>query len=191
MTPFGAKPAAAQPRAGAGSETTIHIIQGEYHVSSDPNLKLVTLLGSCVAACLYDPAIGLGGMNHFLLPGDLDETTGAAERCAVHAMEVLVNALLKRGAARNRLEAKIFGGASTMAGLSDVGSQNARFALAFLKNERIAIAAQCLGGAQGRRVQFWPATGRARRSFMSYENPVLDVPPKPIAPPSHGTLELF
>lgn len=192
MTGFSAisRPAALGAEASPHDEV-IHIIQGEHHVASKPNVKLVTLLGSCVAACLYDSVRGIGGMNHFLLPGDLENTTGAAERCAVHAMEVLVNALLKRGASRTHLRAKIFGGASTMAGLSDVGSQNARFALAFLGKEGIEITSQCLGGTQGRRVQFWPATGRARRSFMTYETTMLDVVAKPNVVPAHGTLELF
>ena len=175
-------------------ERTINIIQGEQRVDSDPRVKLVTLLGSCVAACLHDPIAGVGGMNHFLLPGDLDaQSKGAAERYAVHAMELLVNALLKRGASCSRLEAKLFGGAATVAGLSDVGAQNARFALDFLRLERITVLSQCLGGKRGRRIQFWPASGRARRIFMESTEAVNIRLPTPIPMPAAdiGALELF
>ena len=92
-------------------EKILHVVQGEHKISSDPNLVMVTLLGSCVAACLRDPIAGIGGMNHFLLPGrEEGQIGGEEERHAVHAMELLVNALLAKGASRRRLEAKIFGG---------------------------------------------------------------------------------
>ena len=156
-------------------------------------MVLVTILGSCVAACLHDPVVGLGGMNHFLLPGDVvTERSGVAEREAVHAMELLVNALLVRGAARDRLEAKIFGGGGRMKGLADVGSQNAGFAIAFLQRENIEIVAQCLGGQAGRSVQYWPVSGRARRSFIDYTR-APDEPraATPLISPAAGLLELF
>ena len=89
----------------------VHIIQGEYKVVSDPDVVLTTILGSCVAACLRDPVSGVGGMNHFLLPGTGSVTGGDATRYGVHLMELLINGLLKQGARRDRLEAKIFGGA--------------------------------------------------------------------------------
>jgi chemotaxis protein CheD len=124
------------------------------------------VLGSCVAACLRDPLTGIGGMNHFLLPGD----SGASQapsvddmRFGVASMEFLINALIKRGAARGRLEAKVFGGATMMSGSSEtsVGSRNATFVLRFLSREGIALAAQDLGGATPRRANYEPATGRA------------------------------
>ena len=99
-------------------EQRVNIVQGEFFVSDDPNVVISTLLGSCVAACLHDPLAGIGGMNHFLLPGQLDhDGNGAAERLGVHLMELLVNGLLKLGAGRDRLQAKIFGGAKTVKGL--------------------------------------------------------------------------
>ncbi len=173
------------------SETTHHVIQGEQRVSEDPNDVLATLLGSCVAACLHDPVAGVGGMNHFLLPGDTEPgERGHAERFGVHAMELLVNALLARGASRSRLEAKLFGGASTILGLSDIGSLNAIFASGFLRREHIRVTSECLGGARGRRVQFWPVSGRARRSFMGAAEVV--APVRPVRPaPTCGALELF
>ena len=173
----------------SGPQINHHVIQGEQRVSDNPNEVLSTLLGSCVSACLHDPLAGIGGMNHFLLPGDSEGgSSGAAERFGVHAMELLVNAMLARGAVRSRLEAKLFGGARTLRGVTDVGSLNGAFAVSFLKRERIRIASECLGGPQGRRIQFWPVTGRARRSFMSVTERT--PPPSPILPTS-GEMELF
>jgi chemotaxis protein CheD len=172
---------------------TIHIIQGEQAVTDDPNVVMSTLLGSCVAACIRDPIAGIGGMNHFLLPGEREPRgQSASERQAVHLMELLVNALLARGASRRRLEAKVFGGAATMQGLTDIGSLNADFALSFLRNEGIPIVGECLRGTQGRRIQYWPVSGRARRQFISSsEVPMPSFTPVPAAAPNAGSLELF
>ena len=174
-------------------ERTLHIVQGEHAISADRGLVLVTILGSCVAACLRDPYAGIGGMNHFLLPGRDDAgQEDHAERYAVHAMELLVNGLLSQGASRRRLEAKLFGGACTMRGLADVGSKNGAFAVAFLTREGIPIVSECLGGRAGRRIQYWPVEGRARRSFMDYDAcPQAATPPKPAVSPNAGSLELF
>lgn len=161
--------------AGANEEQRIHIIQGEYCVTHDPNVMLTTLLGSCVAACLRDPLAGVGGMNHFLLPGqdvekaadqDLGGPRGEAEPYGVHLMELLVNGLLRQGARRERLEAKLFGGAKTMSGISDIGALNAGFAERFLRNEGIRTVGGSLRGDLGRCVQFWPVSGRARQIFL-------------------------
>ena len=101
---------------------------------SEPDVVLSTILGSCVAACMRDPVAGVGGMNHFLLPGSAEALSsgGDATRYGVHLMELLINGLLKKGARRDRLEAKIFGGAKTIARFSNVGEQNAVFARQFL-----------------------------------------------------------
>jgi chemotaxis protein CheD len=149
----------------------IHIVQGEQHVDNDPSAMLTTILGSCIAACLWDPAIGFGGMNHFLLPGDDNQTAEPrsgtpSARYGVHAMELLVNALLRRGARRESLQAKLFGGARMIRGLTDVGELNATFAERFLQAEGIAIAGGSLRGTHGRRIQFWPTTGRARQVLL-------------------------
>jgi chemotaxis protein CheD len=147
----------AQPR-------TTAIIEGEHAVSSDPATVLSTLLGSCVAVCLHDPVASVGGMNHFLLPGEqASHAQRRAERFGAHLMEALINDLMMRGARRERLQAKIFGGANILRGLSDVGAQNAAFAKRFLHHEGIRIIAEDLGGARARRVQFWPASGRSHR----------------------------
>ena len=178
--------------ADAGDPNAIHVIQGDQVITEDPNVVLTTILGSCVAACLRDPVAGVGGMNHFLLPGDSGAggVAGAAERYGVHAMELLVNALLAKGASRSRLEAKLFGGAKTINGLSEVGSLNATFAEEFLRRERITVVGECLRGSRGRRVQFWPISGRARRIFLAMsEAPA----PRPLPPPptDFGSFELF
>ena len=109
-------------------------------------------------------------------------------------MELLVNALLAAGAARRRLEAKIFGGAATMQGLTDVGNLNADFAAAFLRRESITIVGECLRGTLGRRIQYWPVSGRARRHFLPSSElpmPVLRVPAAQPASSDAGSLELF
>jgi chemotaxis protein CheD len=141
----------------------VHIIQGEYKVISDPNLVLSTILGSCVAACLRDPVAGVGGMNHFLLPGTGGTGGGDAARYGVHLMELLINGLLKQGARRDRIEAKVFGGAKTIASFSNVGEQNAAFAMEFLRDEGIPVIGSSTGGDHGRKVEFWPVSGRARQ----------------------------
>lgn len=173
--------------------TKIHVIQGEYRVVDRPNVVLATILGSCVAACLRDPEAHVGGMNHFLLPGDLDGTKAAdAERYGVHLMELLVNGLLKRGARRERLEGKLFGGARMLDGLPDIGSKNASFARRFLNNEGIRIVAEDLGGARGRRLEYYPRSGRARQIFLSgYVHKSQPAEAATVKPVLEGTLEFF
>ena len=149
----------------------IHVVQGEQHVENDPNAMLTTILGSCIAACMWDPVRGIGGMNHFLLPGEDNQvpdpgSTGSSARYGVHAMELLVNALLRRGARRESLRAKLFGGARMIRGLTDIGEMNATFAERFLQAESIPIAGGSLRGNQGRRIQFWPVSGRARQVLL-------------------------
>ena len=143
------------------------IMQGEAYVTDDENEVLTTILGSCVAACIRDPVLRVGGMNHFLLPeGDNhcnDGRDGDATRYGVYAMEKLINGILSRGGLRERLEAKLFGGANVMASLSDVGTCNADFAERFLQNEGIAIVGGDLRGSAPRRIQYWPVSGRARQ----------------------------
>ncbi len=180
----------------AAGERRVHIVQGEYHVTSDAGVMLTTLLGSCVAACLRDPDMAIGGMNHFLLPGqegDLEEGLRRdAERYGVHLMELLVNGLLRQGARRERLEAKLFGGARTMEGLADIGARNADFAERFLRHEGIRLVGGSLRGEQGRRIQYWPGSGRARQVFLSTDQ----IPPpqnavSTRAPLGGGSVEFF
>ena len=140
----------------------VQITQGDCYVTDDPGEVLTTVLGSCIAVCLRDPIAGIGGMNHFLLP-EGEGTDRDAQRYGVNAMELLINGILKHGGSRERLEAKLFGGANVVAALSDVGSRNAEFAKRFLANEGIVVRGGDLGGSSARRVQFWPVEGRARQ----------------------------
>ncbi|WP_182085037.1 chemotaxis protein CheD [Aureimonas sp. ME7] len=171
----------------------INLIQGEALVDDRPDVVLTTLLGSCVAACIRDPGAGVGGMNHFLLPGDGGDGGSRVESYGLYLMEVLINGLLKKGARRHALEAKIFGGARTVGGLSDIGAKNIDFATRFLQMEGITLLGGSTGGAQGRRIEFWPVSGRARQILMeptdraAFAKP----PPRAAAPVSGGDLELF
>lgn len=186
--------AAAAPSANAPRERLVHVIQGEFAVSDDPRVVLTTILGSCVATCIWDPVIGVGGMNHFLLPGE-KERGGDLMRYGVNAMELLINGLLQRNASRARLQAKCFGGAHVINNLSDVGAQNASFALRFLEAEKIPCAAQSLGGDKARRVRFWPSTGRAGQLLIDGAAPelraVTRARPEPPPNPAAGSIEFF
>lgn len=169
----------------------VNVVQGEARVERGDDVVMTTLLGSCVAACIRDPEAGVGGMNHFLLPGD-GAQQGRAESYGLYLMEVLINGLLKQGARRHALQAKLFGGARTLDGLADIGRKNGEFALRFLDMEGIAHLGGDLGGDRGRRIEYWPASGRARQILMEKSAP-LPLPVAPAAAPrvSGGDLELF
>lgn len=139
------------------------ILPGEYFVSGQ-GMLLVTVLGSCVAACIRDVEAGIGGMNHFMLPDDGGrDRVGSSARYGTYAMEVLINHLLKSGARRNRLEAKVFGGGAVLASLasSHVGTRNAEFVLDYLGTEKIPVVAKDLLDSYPRKVYYFPDTGRA------------------------------
>jgi chemotaxis protein CheD len=140
-------------------ETVVKIFSGGYYVTDQPGEVICTILGSCVAACIRDPIKKVGGMNHFLLPSTNGDDSQNM-RYGAFAMELLINELLKRGADRNRLEVKVFGGASVVAGLSDVGAKNISFVTQFLKDEELRIVSQDLGDDYPRRVHYYPETGR-------------------------------
>jgi len=176
----------------------VHVVQGEHHVTDDPEAVVTTILGSCVAACMRDPVAGVGGMNHFLLPGcDRGRSTSDSVRYGVHAMELLVNALLAIGARRDRLEAKLFGGARLITGLTDVGELNAAFAEDFLRREGLTHVGGSLRGDAGRRIQFWPISGRARQVLLAKDTREVFArerrapAPQPSADTGAGALELF
>ena len=172
----------------------IRVIQGECHVSDDPDVVLTTILGSCVAACIRDPEVGVGGMNHFLLPGDASRLSPSSEgeRYGAYLMEVLVNGLLRRGASRHRLEAKLFGGASVVKSLSPIGLMNAQFAKNFLATEGIRIIGESLGDERGRRVEYRPVSGHARQLFVEAPAEVAaPISPPALAASAAGAIELF
>jgi chemotaxis protein CheD len=171
----------------------IHVIQGEYYVTDDPEVMLTTVLGSCVAACLRDPEAGIGGMNHFLLPEPDASATGPAVRFGAHAMELLINDILRRGGKRHRLQAKLFGGGRMFDGLSDVGDANASFAERFLRDEGVPVLGGSLRGQQARRVQFWPVSGRALQRFVDNPSQIRNLREVPVRrpPADEGAVELF
>lgn len=138
------------------------ILPGEFYVT-DEDMAIVTVLGSCVSACIRDPRAGLGGMNHFMLPdNDSRDPADASARYGIHAMEVLINSLIKMGARRSHLEAKVFGGGNVLSNLthSNVGQRNARFVLEFLRTEHIHVAAKDLEDVYPRKVAYFPITGK-------------------------------
>ena len=142
------------------------ILPGEYYATGR-EMVLVTVLGSCVCACIRDKISGIGGMNHFMLPEsgqDRSNPLGESARYGVYAMEILINQLLKMGAKRNHFEAKVFGGGSVLRGftVANVGERNAEFVLQFLKTEKIAVAAQDLLDIYPRKVYYFPSTGLVR-----------------------------
>jgi len=138
------------------------VLPGEYYVTQR-DMLLVTVLGSCVTACLRDGELGIGGMNHFMLPVEARrDVVSTSARYGTYAMEVLINHLIRLGARRNRLEAKVFGGGAVMESLisSNVGTRNAEFVLNFLKLEKIPVVAKDLLDSYPRKVYFFPKTGR-------------------------------
>lgn len=147
------------PKVNAMTQT---VLPGYHAVTDAPGVAVVTLLGSCVAACIRDTELGLGGLNHFLLPGGTGADQGSA-RYGINAMELLINDILKRGGLKGRLEAKVFGGANVIdvSAAETVGDRNARFVTDYLRREGIRIAAADLGGDRARRVFYFPQTGRA------------------------------
>ncbi|MGZ0018999.1 chemoreceptor glutamine deamidase CheD [Nitrosomonas sp. wSCUT-2] len=142
----------------------VKLLPGEYYVT-DKDILLVTVLGSCVAACIRDSYSGIGGMNHFMLPdggGDAGSPLNASARYGTYAMEILINQLLKLGARRSNLEAKVFGGGNVLDGLTvaNVGQRNADFVLKFLQTEKIRVVAQDLVDVFPRKVYFFPKSSR-------------------------------
>jgi chemotaxis protein CheD len=140
------------------------ILPGEYYVTGR-DMVLVTVLGSCVAACIRDYHSGIGGMNHFMLPdsaADDNSAMGTSARYGTYAMEILINQLLKLGARRINLEAKVFGGGNVLKGLTvaNVGQRNADFVMEYLDTEKIRVVAQDLVDIYPRKVYYFPSSGK-------------------------------
>jgi chemotaxis protein CheD len=152
------------------------ILPGEYYYT-DRDMLIVTVLGSCVSACIRDRVTGLGGMNHFMLPDGGDTgPVSASMRYGTYAMEVLINDLLKAGARRESLEAKVFGGGAVLRGFTamNVGERNAAFVTSFLKTERIPVMAEDLNDVYPRKVYFFPRTGKVLvKKLMQTHNDTL------------------
>jgi chemotaxis protein CheD len=142
---------------------TVKLNPGDYYVSRNKAETIVTVLGSCVAACIRDPLAMVGGMNHFMLPGSDDGAWGLASaslRYGNFAMERLINDILCRGGHRSRLEIKVFGGARIFG--AAIGPQNADFVEAYLKGEGLSITAASLRGNHAGRIHYSPLSGRVR-----------------------------
>lgn len=147
----------------------VKIFPGEYYVTKKPDEVLVTVLGSCVAACIRDPIAKIGGMNHFMLPSHKTGNWGddsRSTRFGNFAMEKLINELIKAGCDRNRMEIKVFGGGNVTDTSNAVGSDNAAFVMRYLADEGLRCAAQDLGGSLPRRIHYYPSTGRVVRKLL-------------------------
>jgi len=151
----------------------VKILPGEFYVTHDQEEVLVTVLGSCVSACIRDPAMQIGGMNHFMLVQNKSGTSGAwgneleSARFGNFAMEKLINGLLKRGCQRERMEIKVFGGANVTSARNEIGTENGDFVLRYLEAEGLRCAAQDLGGIHPRRIIYFPMTGKVVRRLLT------------------------
>lgn len=148
----------------------VKVFPGEFYTTNKSDEVLVTILGSCVSACIRDPRLGIGGMNHFMLAEGEAQSWGGdskSTRYGNFAMEKLVNELIKAGASRNSLEIKVFGGGNVTDTRNAIGTQNAEFVLKYLDSEGLSCAAQDLGGIYPRRIHYYPATGRVVRRILA------------------------
>lgn len=148
----------------------VKVLPGEYFVS-DENLVIMTVLGSCIAACLWDTRAQVGGMNHFMLP-DGEDGIGAG-RYGSYAMELLINEMLKNGARRETMQAKIFGGGQVMSNFTtmNVGERNTQFVIDYLHTERIPLLSQDVLDIYPRKVCFFPVTGKAMVKRLAHAHP--------------------
>ncbi|MBK7050015.1 MAG: chemoreceptor glutamine deamidase CheD [Rhodoferax sp.] len=148
----------------------VKVLPGEYFVSNE-ELVIMTVLGSCISACLWDGRARAGGMNHFMLPdGDTGDGFG---RYGSYAMELLINEMLKKGARRESMQAKIFGGAQVMAGFTtmNVGERNTNFVIEYLAMERIPIVSSDVLDIHPRKVCFFPVSGKALVKRLAHSHP--------------------
>jgi chemotaxis protein CheD len=147
----------------------VKVLPGEYFVH-DEDILILTTLGSCIAACLWDRERRIGGMNHFMLP---DGAGGAdSGRYGSYAMELLINAMIKRGATRSTMEAKVFGGGAVVSGMSsiNIGERNTSFVLDYLRTERISVVSKDVLDIHPRKVCFLPASGQAMVKRLASTN---------------------
>ncbi len=147
----------------------VKVLPGEYFVTGH-DMIIMTVLGSCIAACLWDPGVRVGGMNHFMLPEGGDDSSG---RYGSFAMELLINEMIKLGARRETMQAKVFGGAQVMHGFTtmNVGERNTRFVLDYLHTERISVVSKDVLDIHPRKVCYFPATGKAMVKRLAHSHP--------------------
>ena len=145
----------------AGDRTQVYLHAGQLHVASEPT-AITTVLGSCVSVCLYDPVTRIGGMNHFLLPHHVEREQ--SPRFGTVAVPALVEAVVKAGASRSALVAKVFGGASVIGAMGKgrrLGEENAALAVRLLGEAHIPVLDQDVGGQRGRKLVFIVDEGTA------------------------------
>jgi len=142
---------------------TAKILPGEFYVTA-VNEAITTVLGSCISACIRDPAVGIGGMNHFMLPvkseHDVSDDLSTAARYGNFAMEQMINDILRNGGKRESLEIKIFGGGKVMKAMTDVGKRNIAFVKNYVTLEGFNLVAEDVGGLYPRKVMYFPKTGK-------------------------------
>ncbi|MFN7038192.1 MAG: chemoreceptor glutamine deamidase CheD [Alphaproteobacteria bacterium] len=146
--------------------TITELISGDCYIARNENEMIVTILGSCISACIRDPVLKIGGMNHFLLPYienscELNDDDLTALRYGSYSMEILINQLLEKGAKKSFLEVKLFGGAELIKNCTKIGAKNINFVKEYLKNEKLNIISEDLGGVSARRIHYYPTTGQA------------------------------
>lgn len=148
----------------------VKVLPGEYFVTGE-NMAIVTVLGSCIAACLWDRVLQIGGMNHFMLPES--DSADSSGRYGSYAMELLINEMLKMGARRETMQAKIFGGGQVMANFTtmNVGERNTAFVTQYLQTERIPIVSEDVLDIYPRKVVFFPLTGKAMVKRLAHAHP--------------------
>lgn len=153
------------------------VLPGEFYVTGSDEM-LVTILGSCVSACMRNPATGLGGMNHFLLPETTNTVINGVDEAALYgfnAMELLINALLKGGGKRGQLEVKIFGGGKMFDRMGDHGAKNVDFVRDYVSREGLKLRGEDVCGPYSRKVRFYPDTGRVQvRRISRMKNATLE-----------------
>lgn len=174
------------------TENRRNVTQCTHSTSADDTLILSSVLGSCVAACAFDPIAKIGGMNHILLPGEANASVKeSSSMYGSNLMELLLNDLYKQGAVKRRLELKLFGGAMLIENSLHAGKRNVEFILNFTQMEGLNVVSTNLGGSLGRRIEFHPSTGRSRQKFLNQtivEKPVILSNKREV---ETGSMELF
>jgi chemotaxis protein CheD len=177
----------------------VKIFSGEWGTSNRDDELFATVLGSCVAACVHDPVVKIGGMNHFLLPSNENDGNASSEnaRYGVYAMEMLINDMLKAGAQKARMEFKVFGGGNVINNSTRIGSKNAAFVRTFLRDEGYKIVSEDLEGEQPRSLHYYPTTGKVmmrklqrKEDFVVVEEEI-KYQKKLHIKPLEGDIELF
>lgn len=177
----------------------VKIFSGDCYVTNQPNEMLVTILGSCVSACIRDPIARVGGMNHFLLPGteNMDTEISAAARYGLFAMESLINGILSNGGRKERLEVKVFGGGNVINNSARIGSKNAEFIRGFLKQEGYRIVSEDLEGTHPRRLHYFPDSGKVMLRKLQRKEDMVIVEEEArysrsiVSKPIEGDIDLF